>query len=715
MAELSKEEAKKRIEQLKELINEYRYSRHVLNKELVPIEVEDALKRELFELEQKFPEFITPDSPTQRIGGAPLKEFKKVRHEIPMLSFNDAFSFEELKAWEDRNLKIIATDQRGFLHESTRLEYFCELKIDGLAIKLIYENGILTVGATRGDGYLGEDVTNNIKTIEAIPLKLLSIERIIQNMKEAGLSEDIIRNFENGYPKKIEVRGEVFMHKKDFEKLNEERIKNNEPPFANPRNAAAGSLRQLDPKITAQRKLDSFVYDLVTDLGQKTHEEEHIILRCLGFKTNPHTKKCKDLNEVLEFRNYWEKHRDELSFEIDGIVVQVNQNKIFEKLGVVGKAPRGAIAFKFSPKQATTVVEDIILQVGRTGILTPVAVLKPVEVGGVVVSRASLHNEDEIKKLDVKIGDTVIVARAGDVIPQIIGVIKELRTGKEKDFVFPKNCPMCNSPVVKEGAYYKCTNKQCFALQREKIYHFVSKPAFDIIGLGPKIIDKLLDYNLIQDAADLFALKIGTLRKLPGFDILSERNILKSIESRKKISLQRFIYALGIEHIGEENAKLLAEFFKKFGEIKKPIDLWNIAHKFRPSQYLVIPGFGEKIAKSIYEWFQNENNKIFLEKLTNYGVEIIEEKPKVVSSILKGKTFCFTGELNSYTRSEAQKIVEELGGIALDSVSSRLDYLVVGKNPGSKLEKAKKYPKIKIINEEEFLKLIEEARKSVKA
>jgi DNA ligase (NAD+) len=706
MEELTPEQAKERIEKLKELINEYRYYRHVLNKELVPIEVEDALKRELFELEQKFPQFITPDSPTQRIGGAPLKEFKKVRHEVPMLSFNDAFSFEELKAWDERNRKL--------LPENVKYEYFAELKIDGLAIKLVYEDGILTLGSTRGDGYLGEDVTQNIKTIEAIPLRLLPIERIIENMKNEGLREEIIEHFKNGYPKKIEVRGEVFMHIKDFEKLNEERIKKGEPPFANPRNAAAGSLRQLDPKITAERKLDSFAYDLVTNLGQKTHEEEHIILKCLGFKTNPHTKRCKDLKEVDEFRNYWEKNRDKLSFEIDGIVVQINENEIFEKLGVVGKAPRGAIAYKFSPKQATTIVEDIIVQVGRTGILTPVAVLKPVEVGGVIVSRASLHNEDEIKKLDVKIGDTVIVARAGDVIPQVIGVLKELRTGKERDFVFPEKCPICSSPVIKEGAYYKCTNKNCFALQREKIYHFVSKPAFDIVGLGPKIIDKLLENNLIQDAADLFNLKLGMLRKLPGFDIISERNILKSIESRKKITLPRLIYSLGIPHIGEENAKILAHFYSKFGEIKKPIDLYNIAVKFKPQQYQAIPGFGEKIALSLYEWFQNENNKMFLQKLTDYGVEIIEEKPREIKETpLKGKIFCFTGELEKYTRSEAQKIVEELGGEAVDSISSKVDYLVVGKNPGSKLEKAKKYPRIQIIDENTFLKMIEEARKAL--
>lgn len=692
-------EAKERIEKLKSLINKYRYSRQVLNKELVPIEIEDSLKKELFELEQQFPSLITPDSPTQRIGGKPLKDFKKVRHEIPMLSFNDVFSLEELKNWEERNKRLLG--------ENKQFEYFIELKIDGLAIKLIYENGILTIGSTRGDGYLGEDVTQNIKTIEAIPLSLLTLEEIIENLRKENLSEDIIENFRNGYPKKIEIRGEVFIHKKDFEKLNEERLKNNEPLFANPRNAAAGSLRQLDPKITASRKLDSFVYDLVTNLGQKTHEEEHLILKCLGFKTNPYVKKCHKLDEILEFKEYWEKNREKLSFEIDGVVIQINENEIFEKLGIVGKAPRAAVAFKFSPKQATTIVENIIIQIGRTGTLTPVAILKPVEVGGVVISKASLHNEDEINRLDVRIGDTVIVSRAGDVIPQIIEVIKELRTGKEKKFIFPKNCPICNSQVIKEGAYYKCSNKNCYALQKEKIYHFISKPAFDIEGLGPKIVDKLLEYNLIQDAADLFSLKLGMLRKLPGFDIVSERNLLRSIEIRKKINLAKFIYSLSIPHIGEENAKILADFFKKRGEIKKPLDLWLIANKVPSTHYQSIFGFGPKIIESLNNWFNDNRNKQFLEKLTNNGVEIIHEDEKIIiSSPLKGLVFCFTGELENYTRSQAQKIVENLGGVVVDSISSKVTYLVVGKNPGSKLEKAKKYSKIKIINENEFLNLI---------
>lgn len=693
---MDKKEAEERIKKLKEIINKARYAYHVLNQDIYPPEVLDTLKKELFDLEQKFPDLITPDSPTQRIGGEPLKEFKKVRHKVPMLSFNDAFSLEDLKAWEERNLKL--------LPPGIKLNYFCELKIDGLAIKLVYKNGILEIGATRGDGYLGEDVTQNVKTIEAIPLSLLSLEDIKENLKKEGLF-DVIKHFEKGYPEEIEIRGEVFMHIEDFRKLNQEREKNGEPLFANPRNAAAGSLRQLDPKITAQRKLDSFAYALITDLGQKTHEEEHKILKCLGFKTNPYTKLCKNLEEVLEFRDYWKEHREKLPFEIDGVVVTINENKILQKLGVVGKAPRGAIAFKFPPKTATTIIEDVVFQTGRTGIVTPVAILKPVEIGGVTVSRASLHNEDEIRRLDVKIGDTVVVVRAGDVIPQVEKVIKELRTGKEKEIVFPKNCPQCHTPLVKDGAYWRCPNKKCYALEKERIIHFASKPAFDILGLGEKIVEKLLDYNLIQDPADLFKLRIGNLRILPGFDVLSEKNLIESIQSRKKITLPRFIYALGILHIGEENAKILAHFFKTKGEIKKPTDILKIAKNLKSFHYSSLPGFGEKIAKSIANWFNNEENQKFLQKLDEVGIEIIEEEKHKGPQPLKGQVFAFTGELRKFTREEAKKYVENLGAETTDTISKRVTTLVVGKKPGSKLEKAKKLG-IKTINEEEFYKLI---------
>lgn len=698
---LTPKEAQERIEKLKEIINDYRYKYHVLNESPISPEVLDSLKKELWELEQAFPQFITPDSPSQRIGGEPLKEFQKHRHKVPMLSFHDAFSAEDLFAWEERNQKLVPGDYH----------YYAELKIDGLAITLIYENGILKVGATRGDGYLGEDVISNIKTIEAIPLKLLSPEMILANLQKEGLSEKIQKHFRNGYPKEIEVRGEVFMHKTDFQKLNEERLKKGETPFANPRNAAAGSLRQLDPKITAQRKLDSFAYALVTDLGQETHEEEHLILRCLGFKTNPHTKKCQNLKEVIEFRNYWENHREELSFEIDGIVVTVNQNKIFQQLGVIGKAPRGAIAFKFSPKEATTIIEDVVFQVGRRGTVTPVAILKPVEIGGVVVSRASLHNEDEIKRLGIKIGDTVVVVRAGDVIPQIVNVLPELRSGKEKEIVFPKTCPRCQAKLIKEGAYWRCLNPDCAALQKEKIIHFVSKPAFDIVGLGEKIIEKFLDAGLIQDPADLFLLQSGDIRKLPGFDILSEKNILQAIASKKKIALPRFIYALGIPHIGEENAKILVKFYQKMGDIKKPIDLLNIAQRLHKFHYLSLPGFGEKVAESIFQWFQEKNNQLLLQKLTDVGIDIIAEEKKHTFQPLKGLVFAFTGELSKYSRFEAKKMVEELGADTTDSVSSRVTHLVVGKNPGSKLAKAQKIGIIKIINETEFEQLLEDAKR----
>ncbi len=685
--------AKERIEKLKEIINEARYAYHVLNKDLYPPEVLDSLKKELFDLEQKFPQFITPDSPTQRIGGEPLKEFPKVRHKVPMLSFNDAFSLEDLEDWEERNQKLVPG----------KYSYFCELKIDGLAIKLVYRKGILEVGATRGDGYLGEDVTQNVKTIEAIPLSLLPIPKIIENLKNEGL-EKTIEYFKNGYPEEIEVRGEVFMHLIDFRKLNEEREKNGEPLFANPRNAAAGSLRQLDPKITSQRKLDSFAYALVTDLGQRTHEEEHKILRCLGFKTNLNTKLCQSLEEVFEFRNYWEKNRDKITYEIDGIVVTINENSIFKELGVVGKAPRGAIAFKFSPKEATTIIEDVIFQTGRTGIVTPVAVLKPVEVGGVTVSRASLHNEDEIKRLDVRIGDTVVVIRAGDVIPQVDRVIKELRTGKEREIVFPQKCPQCGTKLIKDGAYWRCPNKKCYALTKERIIHFASKSAFDILGLGEKIVEKLIDNNLIQTPADLFKLKVGSLRGLPGFDVLSEKNLLDSISSRKKITLSRFLYALGILHIGEENAKLLANFLKTKTKITKPSDLIRVTQDLKAIHYTTIPGFGEKVSQAVFKWFQDEENKKFLEELTQVGIEIVEEETKGPQP-LKGQVFAFTGELEKYSREEAKRIVESLGAETTETVSKRVTTLVVGKNPGSKLEKAQKL-NLKTISEGEFYSLL---------
>jgi len=685
---MTKDEAKKRIEKLKKLINHHRYLYHVLDRQEISEAALDSLKKELFDLEQKFPEFITPDSPTQRVGGKPLEKFEKVRHSSPMLSFNDAFSEKDMEDWLERILKLLPEKERK------EIDFFCELKIDGLAIELVYENGILKTGSTRGDGIIGEDVTQNLKTIEAIPLRLREKEEVIKELKKMKLN-DCAAALKRGGANSLIVRGEVFISKKKFEKLNRERQRMGLPLYANPRNVAAGSVRQLDPKITSQRKLDSFSYDLVTELGQKTHEEEHKILKAFGFKTNPHNKFCRNLNEIFEFRQYWQKNREKLLYEIDGIVVIINSNKIFEKLGVVGKAPRGAIAFKFALKQATTKIKDIKIQIGRTGALTPVAILEPVQVGGVTISRATLHNEDEIKRLGVKIGDTVIVGRAGDVIPDIIKVLPELRTGKEKAFKIPEKCPVCGSKIIKPSGEVLsyCPNPKCFAKLRRYFYHFISKGAFDIAGLGPKIVDKLIEEGLVSDPADLFKLEEGDILPLERFAEKSAKNLIGAIKSRKKISLPRFIYALGIRNVGEETAIDLAE---KFGSLEK-------LKKASREDLLAVRDIGPVVAKSIYDWFQDKKNLIFLEKLMKAGVKI--ESPKIKELKLKGLTFVLTGGLETMTREEAKSKIRELGGDVSESVSKKTDYVVVGKEPGSKFQIAQKLG-LKILTEKEFLSFL---------
>ena len=686
--EISREEAKERIEKLKKLIEKYRYSRHVLDKELVPIEVEDSLKKELFELEKKFPEFITPDSPTQRVGGKVLEKFEKTKHPVPMLSLNDAFSEKDMENWVERISKLLTKE------EIEKLDFFCEPKLDGLAIELIYRDGIFTIGSTRGDGIYGENVTENLKTIESVPLRLREVEEVAQDLEREGEKEiaDFIK--ENGL-KEVVVRGEAIITKKNFELVNKEQEKLGESPFANPRNLAAGSIRQLDPKITAKRRLDVSAYDLVSFHGQKTHEQEHKILHALGFKTNnKYCRYCKNLQEVFEYRNYWLKNREKLPYEIDGIVVQVNDNRIFQKLGVVGKAPRGAIAFKFPLKQATTILKDVKFQVGRTGAVTPVAILEPVEIGGVTITRATLHNEDMIKKLGVKIGDTVVVGRAGDVIPEVVQALPELRTGKEKEIQFPKECPVCGSKLEKPigEAIWRCTNPKCPAKERRYFYHFVK--VFDIVGLGPKIIDRLLDEGLIEDPADLFTLKEGDLLPLERFAEKSAKNLVNAIQSRKEIPLARFIYALGIRNVGEETAEDLANHFKSLEKLKNAT----------LPQLQMIRDIGPVVAQSIYRFFRDERNLKFIEKLMKVGVKIVEEK-KPEKQPLKGLIFVFTGGLESMAREEAKKKVKELGGEVTESVSKRVNYVVVGKNPGSKLEKAKKLG-IKTITEKEFLDIL---------
>lgn len=685
---MTKKDVKERIEKLKKLIEKYRYSRHVLDKELVPIEVEDSLKKELFDLEQKYPEFITPDSPTQRVGGKVLEKFEKTRHPVPMLSLNDAFSEKDMENWLERISKLLAKE------EIEKLNFFCEPKLDGLAIELIYKDGIFSIGATRGDGIFGENVTENLKTIESVPLRLRDKEEVIKDLEKEGEREvaDFIRKNDL---KEICVRGEAIITKKNFELVNKEQERLGQEKFANPRNLAAGSIRQLDPKITAKRRLDVGAYDLITNLGQKTHQQEHKILHALGFKTNnKYSKYCKNLKEVIEFREYWLKNREKLPYEIDGIVVQVNNNNIFQKLGVVGKAPRGAIAFKFPLKQSTTKLINVKFQVGRTGAITPVAILNPVDVGGVTITRATLHNEDIIKKLGVKIGDTVVVGRAGDVIPEVVQVLPELRTGKEKEIKFPRSCPVCGQKLEKpEGeAIWRCGNPRCPAKERRYFYHFVK--SFDIIGLGPKIVDRLLDEGLIEDPADLFLLKETDISHLERFGEKSAENLIKAIQSKRKITLSRFIYALGIKNVGEETAQDLAEHFGSIEKLKKASlqDLQSIRE------------IGPVVAKSIYEFFKEKRNLNFVEKLKKVGVKIVEEKkPKVQA--LKGLTFVFTGGLESMSREEAKKKVREFGGDVSESVSKRVNFVVVGREPGSKFEKAKKLG-IKIIDEKEFLKML---------
>jgi DNA ligase (NAD+) len=680
---LIKAEAKKRIEKLKEAINHHRYLYHVLDKPEISDAAFDTLKNELEELEFKFPDLITADSPTQRVGGEPLAKFEKVVHRIPMLSLSDAFSSSELKEWEERIQRLIPGET---------MDYFCELKLDGLAVSLEYKNGVLVKGATRGDGKIGEDVTQNLKTISSIPLRLRTPSK--NELKDIGYPSgrisDILQAAEKGI---IEVRGEAIMTKKVFEELNKKLKEEKKPLLANPRNAVAGSIRQLDPKITASRRLDYYVYAVVTDFGQKRHRQEHGVAKFLGFKTLKENKPARNLEEVTEFREYWAKHREKLPFDCDGIVVIVDEIFFERKLGAVGKAPRWMIAYKFPPKEATTVVQDIKVQVGRTGILTPVAILRPVEIGGVVVSRATLHNEDEIKRLGLKIGDTAIVARAGDVIPDVIKVLPELRTGKEKSFKMPMRCPICKKQVVRDkgGIILRCINKKCPSRRQRIIHYFASKPAFDIEGLGPKSINLLLDQGLIQDPADIFELKEGDLIPLERFGEKSAQNLINAIKGRTAVSLPKFLIGLGILHVGEQTAQDLAENFTSLKALKNA-PLENLKS---------VPDIGPKIAESIYEWFRDENNKNFLNKLLK---QVKIEKYRPQTGKLKGKLFVLTGSI-SMPREEAKMKIQELGGKTSESISREVDYLVVGEEPGSKLKKAQKLG-IKILSEKEFLKIL---------
>lgn len=686
---MTKKEAKIRIEKLKRLINHYRYSYHVLDRQEISDEALDSLKKEIFDLEQLYPAFISSDSPTQRIGGKPLKNFQKFTHPEPMLSFNDAFSVSDMNDWQIRISKLLED------WEIKDIDYYCEPKLDGLAVELIYERGYFSVGSTRGDGKIGEDVTQNLKTIEAIPLKLRDISEVAADLKKAGLGF-AAKRFEKNFPD-LAVRGEVIITKKEFDNVNKEQSLQGLEPFSNPRNLAAGSIRQLDPFVTRSRRLDSNCYALISNLGQLSHNQEHQILQILGFKTNNQfSKYCKNLNEVFAFHEYWYKNREKLPYEIDGIVVTVNNNYLFKKLGVVGKAPRGAIAYKFPLKQATTIVEDILVQVGRTGALTPVAVLKPVEVGGVMITRATLHNEDEIKRLGLMIGDTVVVGRAGDVIPDILKVLLELRPSDAKEFAMPKACPVCGGLVAKPDseAVWRCLNPECFAVQERYFSYFVSSKGFDIQGLGPKIVEKLMEEGLMRDPADLFLLGEGDLAPLQRFAEKSAKKLIESIQAKKIVALPRFLNALGIRQVGEETSLALARRFGGLKQIAKASyeDLQNVQD------------VGPKVAESVYSWFRDPKNLAFLKKLENAGIKIETEKI-VRNPKIEGKTFVLTGSLASFERQVAKELIRTQGGSVSESVSKKTDYLVAGENPGSKYEKAKKLG-VRVLNETEFSKLL---------
>lgn len=676
---MEKKQAEERIKRLKALVEKYRYAYNVQDKSLASDAVNDSLKHELQELEEQFPDLVTPDSPTQRVGGEPLKGFQEVRHFIPMLSLTDAFSLEDMRAWYERVAKV----NPQVKHAS----FYAELKVDGLAVSLVYEKGIFVRAATRGNGTIGEDVTQNLKTIEAIPLK-------IQYRPHSALAK-YEKQIYAALSKTIEIRGEVFMTKCSLERLNEKQAEKGGRPFANPRNVAAGSVRQLNSQITAARELDFFAYALPTELGFETHEQEHILCSALGVKVNGESTLCHSLEEVSAFHALWEQKKEKLDFWFDGVVVTVNERDIFQKLGVVGKAPRGSIAFKFAAQEATTVVQDIIVQVGRTGKLTPVAHLKGVHVSGVTVTRATLHNQDEIDRKDIRIGDTVIVRRAGEVIPEVVKSLKELRHGSERKFQMPKHCPICASPIVKDAGEvdYRCSNRSCFAQELEQLKHFVSKGAFDIEGLGPKILEQLVQEGLIKDAADLFTLTVGDLQPLERFAQKSAQNSVDSIQSRRRLELAHFIYALGIRHVGEETAYDLAEHFGTFERLAGA----------EPEEFEAIYGIGTAGAKSLAQWFTTEHNQTLIEKLKAY-IEITPMKHRE-SRPLTGKTFVLTGGLESMSRDAAKEKVRLLGGDVSGTVSKQTDYVVVGADSGSKLAHARALG-VKVIDETEFLKLL---------
>jgi DNA ligase (NAD+) len=663
-----------RAAKLRELINDYRYNYHVLNKSIMSEAASDSLKHELSQIEAEHPELITADSPTQRVAGEPLPQFKKIQHSSRMLSLNDVFSEAEFAAWVSRVKKLAGREE---------IEFFMDLKMDGLACALVYQDGALTQGVTRGDGFTGEDVTMNIRTIESVPLRL----------REA-------KGYEQFLAGRTEIRGEIVMYKDQFKKLNEAREKQSLPKFANPRNLAAGTIRQLDPKLVAARPLQFHAYDLLRDSPSDvpTNDFAYKTIRELGLIANSQGRTARDSKVVIKFANNWEQKRKDLPFNTDGLVVKLNDRALYRRLGVVGKAPRAAIAYKYPAEQATTRVRDIFVSIGRTGSATPVAMLEPVVVAGSTVQMATLHNEGEVQRKDIRIGDTVIVQKAGDVIPEVVRPLIELRTGSEKKFKMPTSCPDCGTKLVKtkaEDAVWRCPNDACPSRAWKQIEHYASKDAVDIEGLGEKNVIALLRAGLIKDAADIYTVNKDDLLKLERFAEISASKLIKAIQDKKHPPLPRFIYGLGIRHIGTQTAIDLATHFKTLRQVSNSTI----------EELSDVEGIGEVVAEAIVEWFEEPRNKKLLEKFDKFGVK--PESAKEIKGPLSGKSLVVTGSLDSMSREEAAERIRALGGTFQSSVGKETDYLVVGANVGaSKLTKAVKFG-TKQIDENAFLKLID--------
>jgi len=662
------EAVRKKAEKLREEIEYHNTRYYVLDQPEISDAQYDRLMRELEKLEEQYPELRTPNSPTQRVGAPPLEDFEIVTHTLPMLSLANAFDESETKEFDKRVKKFLGT--------SSDIEYVTEPKLDGLAVELVYERGQFVVGSTRGDGVNGENITRNLRTVKTIPLQLIRKEIPV--------------------PERLEVRGEVIIQLHRVRELNRKREEADEPLFANPRNAAAGSVRQLDSKITAGRPLEIYCYGIGEVRGHtfKSHWEILQTFPKWGLRVSSHIQKYKNIDEVIEYYHEMNEKREKLPYEIDGMVIKVNRLDLQTRLGEISRSPRWALAFKFQPKQETTKILDIIVQVGRTGALTPVAVMEPVKVGGVEVSRATLHNQDEVDKKDVRIGDTVIIQRAGDVIPEVVQVIESKRTGKEKKFKMPSKCPVCGAEVTKEEAIHRCIGLDCPAQLKGRIRHFASKRAMDIDGLGVKLIDQLVDKGLVRDVADLYDIKREDLIALERMADKSAQNIIDAIEGSKTKPLSKFLYALGIRHVGETTAEDLARYFTRLD------DFFHLSEE----DLMKVEGIGPEVAASVHQFFKDKKNKESIERLKKSGVKVVEPKGKEKGK-LAGKTFLFTGALKDLGRDEARNLVESLGGTTASSISKKVDFVVAGEDPGSKYDKARELG-IKILTEEEFKKLI---------